>query len=170
MAFLNRCLFFQHIGVLALPLIVIKFLKFYLLTSTLALTAQFWLFSKMDGYFLLSALLGQRNLQSDTYNWLKFKIGKLSSFDPPASGMKFIYVYTLISLIWGSLFISQFLVINLPIKLRLLWESILKISGGITETPIDFADGVAVIASQAIDLSLLIYAYWRDTIPNWRRT
>ncbi|MBI1879442.1 MAG: hypothetical protein HYR94_14695, partial [Chloroflexi bacterium] len=84
-------LFFQHIGWLLWPDLAIKFLKFYLLTSTLSLLTQFWLFSKMDGYFLLSALLGQRNLQADTYQWLKSKLRQTSRFDPPAGGMKFIY-------------------------------------------------------------------------------
>ena len=50
-------LVFNHLGLLAWPLIVIQFLKFYLLVGTMGLTAQFWLFSKIDGYFLLSALL-----------------------------------------------------------------------------------------------------------------
>jgi hypothetical protein len=163
-------LFLLHSGVLLWPLVAVKFLRFYLLVSTLALTAQFWLFSKMDGYFLLSALLGQRNLQADTYQWLKSKLGRLSGFDPPAGGMKFIYLYTLITLVGGGLFLGQFLLVQFPIKLRLLWESLLKISYGLAAAPLDFGDGIAVLTSQAIDLGLLFYAYWRDTWPSWRQS
>jgi hypothetical protein len=161
-------LFFHHIGLLQWPTLVIKFLKFYLLLSTISLAAQFWLFSKMDGYFLISALLGQRNLQADTYQWLKSKIRKINQFDPPASGMKFVYLYALITIIGGGLFMGQFLAVQLPIKLRLLWESFLKMSQGVTLAPLDFGDGLAVVTSQAIDLGLLLYAYWRDTLPSWR--
>ena len=31
-----------------------------------------------------------------------------------------------------------------------------------------FADGIAVLTSQMIFWGLLTYAYWRDTLPNWR--
>jgi hypothetical protein len=161
-------LYFQLVGTLPWPPLLIKFLKFYLLTSTLSLAAQFWLFSRMDGYFLVSALLGQRNLQADTYHWLKSKFRKKSRFDPPAGGMKFIYTYALITMVGGGLFLGQFLLVQLPIKLRLIWESIIKISYGGPAVPLDFADGLAVLTSQAIDLSLLVYAYWRDTLPSWR--
>lgn len=154
-------LFFQHIGLLLWPVLIVKFLKFYLLTSTLSLAAQFWLFSKMDGYFLVSALLGQRNLQADTYQWLKSLLHRAGRFDPPAAGMKFIYLYALITIIGGGLFMGQFLAVQLPIKLRLLWESLLKIGGGVTIAPLEFGDGVAVLTSQVIDLGLLFYAYWR---------
>ncbi len=160
-------LFFHQAGLLLWPALVIEFLKFYLLISTLSLAAQFWLFSKMDGYFLLSALFGQRNLQADTYRWLKSKLSRLARFDPPPDGMKFIYLYALITLVGGGLFMGQFLLVQLPIKLRLIWESLLKIGGGIA-TPLDFGDGVAVLTSQAIDLSLLLYAYWRESLPGWR--
>lgn len=159
-------LFFNHLGWLLWPDLAIKFLKFYLLTSTLSLLMQFWLFSQMDGYFLVSALLGQRNLQADTYHWLKSKLRKTSRFDPPAGGMKFIYLYTLITVVGGGLFLGQFLLIQLPIKLRLLWESLLKVSGGATIAPLEFGDGVAVLTSLVIDLVLLLYAYWRETRPS----
>ena len=136
----------------------------------MALTAQFWLFSRMDGYFLLSALLGQRNLQSDTFSWLKFKVKRLRSFDPPSGGMKFIYIYALITLIWGGLFLGQYIFINLHIQLQLFWQSLLKIGSSSAAAPLEFADGVAVVTSQLIFWGLLIYAYWRDTIPSWQRT
>jgi hypothetical protein len=163
-------LFLLYRGVLLWPVVAVKFLRSYLLASTLALVAQFWLFSKMDGYFLLSALLGQRNLQADTYQWLKSKLGRLNRFDPPAGGMKFIYLYALITVVGGGLFLGQFLLIQFPIKLRLLWESILKISSGFAAAPLDFGDGIAVLTSQAIDLGLLLYVYWRDTWPSWRQS
>ncbi len=162
-------LFFEVTGFLTLPDLVTKLLRFYVLTSALAITAQFWLFSKMDGYFLLSALLGQRNLQGDTYGWLKSKVARRRTFHPPVSGMKFIYIYALIMLLWGGLFVGQFLLVNLPIKLQLLWESWLKVLTGPEASALDFADGVAVFVSQMIFWGLLLYAYWRDTIPNWRR-
>jgi hypothetical protein len=95
----------------------------------MGLTAQFWLFSRMDGYFLLSSLLGQRNLQADTYDWLKSKFKRTKSFDVPAAGMTFIYIYAVITLIGGGLFLGQFLLIELPIKLQLLWQSYLKLTG-----------------------------------------
>lgn len=163
-------LFFQHIGWLLWPDLAVKFLKFYLLTSTLSLLAQFWLFSQMDGYFLFSALLGQRNLQADTYHWLKSRLRKGIKFDPPAGGMKFIYLYLLITVLGGGLFMGEFFLVQLPIKLRLLWESLLKISIGVTGAPLEFGDGLAVITSQIIDLSLLLYAYWREGPPGWRRS
>jgi hypothetical protein len=161
-------LFLGKAGFLALPPQATGLLKFYILFVTMALASQFWLFSKMDGYFLVSALLGQRNLQSDTYGWLKSKVIKARTFDPPASGMKFIYIFALITIVWGGLFMAQFLLISLPIKLQLIWESLLKISRGAEVAPIDFYDGVGVFASQVIFYGLLAYAYLRDTLPNWR--
>ncbi len=161
-------LYLAHAGFWAMPAWVAGLLKFHLLTATMALAAQFWLFSKMDGYFLLSALLGQRNLQGDTYAWLKSRL-KRRPFDPPASGMKFIYLYALVSLVWGGLFVGQFLLVDLPIKLQLLWVSLLKVAGGTAQSPLELADGVAVITSQGIYWGLLLYAYLRDTLPNWRR-
>lgn len=163
-------LFSQQLGWLFLPGLAIKFLKFYLLTSTLALVTQFWLFAKMDGYFLLSALWGQRNLQADTYQWLKSKLRKTGRFTPPAGGMKFIYLYALITVLGGGLFMGQFFLVQLPIKLRLLWESLLKIGGGAAVAPLEFGDGLAVLVSQAIDLSLLLYAYWREHLPSGRQS
>jgi hypothetical protein len=77
-------------------------------------------------------------------------------------------LYALITLVGGGLFLGQFLLVQLPIKFRLIWESILKIGFGMAAAPLEFADGVAVITSQAIDFSLLLYAYWRDTLPEWR--
>lgn len=153
----------------ALPLLIVKLLKFHILASTMGLAAQFWLFSQMDGYFLLSALFGQRNLQADTFHWLKSKMSRSSRFDPPASGMKYIYGYALITLLWGGLFMSQFLLVDLPIKLQLLWTSWLRLSGESSLAPLEFADGLAVLVSQGIYWGLLLYAYWRDTLPGWRR-
>ncbi len=157
-------LYFQQEGLLHWPELAVKFLKFYLLTSTLSLTAQFWLFSQMDGYFLFSALLGQRNLQADTYNWLKSKLGRITRFDPPAGGMKFIYLYAMITVVGGGVFLGQFLLVQLPIKLRLLWEAWLNVRSGISAAPLEFGDGLAVLTSQALDLSLLLYAYWRENL------
>lgn len=163
-------LYFQQTGLLLWPELAVRFLKFYLLTSTLGLTAQFWLFSKMDGYFLFSALLGQRNLQADTYAWLKAKLRRLPRFDPPAGGMKFIYLYALITVVGGGLFLGQFLLVQLPIKLRLLWEAWLNVSSGISAAPLEFGDGLAVLTSQALDLGLLTYAYWRENLFGGRHS
>lgn len=163
-------LFFGGMGWLPLPWIAVKLLKFYVLLITMALVSQFWLFSKMDGYFLVSAWLGQRNLQSDTYAWIKSKFIKRGGFDLPAGGMKFIYLYALITIVWGGLFLGQFLLIHLPIKVQLIWESFLKIWRYGQVTPVELADGAAVFASQVIYYGLLIYAYFRDTLPRWRRS
>lgn len=159
-------LYFQTIGWLTWPPVTMKFLKFLVLSITIGLTAQFWLFSKMDGYFLLSALFGQRNLQSDSYHWLTATVRR-RPYQPPASGMIFIYLYAAIAVVWGGLFMAQFLVVNLPIKLRLIWESLLKVAAG-TAVSLNFADGIAVLTSQTIDLTLLVYAYWRDKWSGWR--
>jgi hypothetical protein len=162
-------LFLAKIGWLILPLLLVRFLKFYVLAATMSLVGQFWLFSRMDGYFLLSALLGQRNLQGDTFQWFKSKIRRAVRFEPPASGMNFIYIYALIVLLGGGLFLGQFLLIELPIKLHLIWESLLKLGPGGRAAPLDFADGVAVLTSQVIYLVLMIYVYWRDTIPGLKQ-
>jgi putative peptide zinc metalloprotease protein len=161
-------LYFNLSGVVGLPVLMVRLLKFYLLTSTMALIAQFWLFSKMDGYFLLSTLFGQRNLQGDSFNWLKSNIARAGQFDPPRNGMRFIYLYVFITVFWGGLFMGQFLLVDLPIKLQLLWESMVKVWGGSQLASLNFADGVAVLTSQTIFWGLLAYAYWRDTVPNWR--
>lgn len=161
-------LYFERNGWLALPWLATRLLKFYILLITMALTAQFWLFSKMDGYFLVSALLGQRNLQLDTYAWLKFKLTRTGTFDPPAGGVKLIHIYALITVFWGGLFMAQFLLVSLPIKMQLIWESLVKIWHGPEVAPIDFYDGVGVLASQVIYYGLLLYAYMRDTLPSWR--
>jgi hypothetical protein len=162
-------LYFERTGWLVLPWLATKLLKFYVLFITMALAAQFWLFAKMDGYFLMSALLGQRNLQSDTHAWLKSKVTRTSTFDPPAGGMRFIYMYALITVLWGSLFMGQFLLVSLPIKVQLIWGSLLKVWHHTQASPADFADGVAVFVSQVLYYGLLLYAYWRDTLPRWRR-
>ena len=52
--------------------------------------------------------------------------------------------------------------------LQLIWQSLLKIWGSAEAGPTDFADGVAVLSSQVLYYGLLIHAYWRDTLPNWR--
>jgi hypothetical protein len=162
-------LYFGRTGWLALPWLATSLLKFYVLFITMALAAQFWLFSRMDGYFLVSSLLGQRNLQSDTYSWLKSKVIKARAYDPPAGGMKFIYLFALITAFWGGLFMAQFLLVSLPIKFQLIWESLLKVLNGAQVAPIEFHDGVGVLASQALFYGLLLYAYVRETLPNWRR-
>ena len=156
-------LYFDKSGWLALSWLVTRLLKFYILFVTMALAAQFWLFSKMDGYFLISSLLGQRNLQSDTFNWLKSSLFKGIAFDPPAGGMKFVYIYALITVFWGGLFMVQFLLVSLPIKLQLIWESLIKVWNGAAVAPIDFYDGVGVLVSQVIFYGLLLYAYVRNT-------
>ncbi len=161
-------LYFNKIGILVLPWLAVKILKFYLLLITMGITSQFWLFSKMDGYFLLSSLLGQRNLQSDTYQWLKSKVSKAASFVPPVSGMKFIYIYTVVAVLWGGLFMARFLSVDLMIKLQLLWDSFSKIIHQSSVSSTEFADGVGVFLSQVLYWSLLIYAYWRDPLSNWR--
>jgi putative peptide zinc metalloprotease protein len=161
-------LFFEKMGYVALPLLFIQFLKFNLLSATIGVTTQFWLFSRMDGYFLLSALLGQRNLQADTYSWLRSKVSKVKEFTPPAAGMKYIYIYLVITLIGGGFIVGSFLLVTLPIQLQLLWQSFLKI-GDPSVGPVAYADGVAVVASQLINYSLLLYAYWREALPEWGR-
>jgi hypothetical protein len=163
-------LYFARMGWLALPWLATSLLKFYVLFITMALAAQFWLFSRMDGYFLVSSLLGQRNLQSDTYDWLKSRLFKAKAYDPPAGGMKFIYIYAVMTAFWGGLFMAQFLLVSLPIKLQLIWESLLKVLNGAQVAPIEFYDGLGVLASQLIFYGLLLYAYMRDTLPNWRRS
>jgi hypothetical protein len=159
-------LYFERNGWLTLPWLVPKLLKFYVLFVTTALAAQFWLFSRMDGYFLVSALLGQRNLQSDTFAWLKSKVTQLGTFEPPAIGMKFIYIYALITVFWGGLFMAQFLLVGLPIKVQLIWDSLVKVRAGAEAAPMDFYDGMTVLASQVIYYGLLFYAYVRDTLPS----
>lgn len=161
-------LFAGKVGYVVLPLIFIKFLKFNLLSATIGVTTQFWLFSKMDGYFLLSALFGQRNLQADTYNWVKSRLSGVKKFTPPAVGMKFIYTYFFITLLGGGFIVGSFLLVTLPIKLHLLWDSFLKI-GDASVGPLGQADGVAVVTSQLLNYSLLLYVYWRDTWPDWQQ-
>jgi putative peptide zinc metalloprotease protein len=158
-------LYFEKAGWLVLPWLAIKLLKFYVLFITMALAAQFWLFSRMDGYFLVSSLLGQRNLQSDTFAWLKSRFLRRGRFEAPASGMKIIYMYTLITLIWGGLFMGQFLLISLPIKIELIWESFLKVWRYAGAGSVNFYDGAAVMASQAILNGLLMYAHVRGRFP-----
>jgi hypothetical protein len=155
-------LFFAKLGWLGLPWVAVKLLKFYVLFITMALAAQFWLFSKMDGYFLVSALLGQRNLQGDTHAWLKSKLLKRGRFEPPAGGMKFIYVYALITIVWGGLFMAQFLLVSLPIKLELIREAWLRAWSGGAGPAAQVADGLAVLASQVIYYGLLGYVYLRE--------
>jgi putative peptide zinc metalloprotease protein len=162
-------LYFDKIGWLALPWLAIKLLKFYVLFITMALAAQFWLFSRMDGYFLVSALLGQRNLQSDTRAWLKSKLLRRGGFETPASGKSFIYMYGLITMIWGGLFMSQFLLVSLPIKIELIWESFSKIWRYASTSALDFYDGAAVFASQVIFYGLLLYAHIREHYSRWRQ-
>ena len=163
-------LFFTKIGWLALPWLATSLLKFFVLYITMALVAQFWLFSKMDGYFLVSALLGQRNLQSDTYNWLKAKLFKKRTFEAPAGGKKFIYLFALITVVWGGLFMGRFLLIDLPIKLELVWASLVKVSSGAEAAPIEFYDGLGVFASQVLFYGLLVYAHLRGSLTGrWRR-
>jgi hypothetical protein len=162
-------LYFDKSGWLTLPWLVPPLLKFYVLFLAMALAAQFWLFSKMDGYFLVSALMGQRNLQSDTYDWLKSRVIKRHAFVPPAEGMKFIYIFALITVFWGGLFMAQFLLVSLPIKLQLIWESLLNVLNAAEVAPINFYDGLGVLASQVIFYGLLVYSYTRNTIPNLRR-
>jgi hypothetical protein len=162
-------LFLERSGALALPLLATRGLKFIVLFITMALTSQFWLFSKMDGYFLVSALLGQRNLQLDTYDWLKSKVIKARKFDPPAGGMRFVYIYALITIFWGGLFMAQFLLVSLPIKLQLIWESLLQVWNGAEAAPIEFYNGVGVLASQAIFYGLLLYTYVRTALPTGKR-
>jgi hypothetical protein len=162
-------LYFDKNGWLALPWLAIRLLKYFVLIMSMALASQFWFFSRMDGYFLVSALLGQRNLQSDTCNWLKSKINKWVSFDPPAAGMKFVYIYALITIVWGGLFMAQFLLVGLPIKLQLIWGALLKVWNGAEMAPIEFYDGAGVLASQFIFYSLLLYAHVRGALPNWRQ-
>jgi hypothetical protein len=106
-------------------------------------------------------LLGQRNLQSDTSGWLKSKVIKGKKFDPPADGMKFIYIFALITVLWGGLFMAQFLLVSLPIKLQLIWESLLKVWNGADVASVDFYDGIGVLTSQVIFYSLLLYAHMR---------
>jgi hypothetical protein len=161
-------LYFEKAGWFALPWLAIKLLQFYVLFITMALAAQFWLFSRMDGYFLVSSLLGQRNLQSDTFDWLKSKLLKRGHFQAPASGMKFIHIYALITLIWGSFFMGQFLLISLPIKMELVWESFVKIWRHAGMGSVDVYDGAAVLASQVIFYGLLLYAHVRVRFPGRR--
>jgi putative peptide zinc metalloprotease protein len=162
-------LYFDKIGWLALPWLATSLLKFYVLFITMALAAQFWLFSKMDGYFLVSALLGQRNLQSDTYAWLKSKLLGRARFETPADGMRFIYAYGLITIIWGGLFMSQFLLVSLPIKVELIWESFSRIWRYAGTGSLDFYDGAAVFASQVVFYGLLLYAHTRERYSRWRQ-
>jgi len=163
-------LFFQSLNLIALSSLTINFLEHLLLIIVLAATAQFRLFSRMDGYFIFSSLFGQRNLQADTYQWVKSKFYKAVSFTPPTNGMKFVYIYAVITIIWGGFFVGEFLLIRLPIKFRLIWESFVKINSGSTISTLDFADGVTVLASQIIYFGLLFYVYFRETIPNWRKS
>ena len=158
-------LYFAGVGLLSLSLGATKLLKFYVLLITMALTSQFWFFSKMDGYFLVSALLGQRNLQTDTYHWLKSKVVRSSPFDPPSSGMKFIYIYALITIFWGGLFMGQFLLVSLPIKIQLIWDSFIRILNHGDISRLEFYDALGVFASQVIYYGLLIYVYLRDISP-----
>lgn len=150
-------------GLLMLPPLLIGFLKYLLLTGTMALTSQFLLFSKMDGYFLLSSLLGQRNLQADTLAWFKSKIGWSKQFRPSTGGVTVIYIYAGLMVVWGGLFMGQVAFVDIPIRLRLIWESLLKLMTG-SEQPLDFADGVGTITSQGIDIMLLIYVYLRGRL------
>ncbi|GAB4424174.1 MAG: hypothetical protein Kow0031_03020 [Anaerolineae bacterium] len=160
-------LHFHIMGLVTLPPLVEKFFKFNLLSATIGVTTQFWLFSRMDGYFLLSALLGQRNLQADTRAWVKSGLTRTGAFVRPQDGMKFIYIYLLITVLGGGLVLGSFLLVTLPVNLQLLWVSYLKI-GNSASGPLAYADGVAVIASQIITYGLLGYAYWRETWPKWQ--
>jgi hypothetical protein len=155
-------LFFAKLGWLGLPWVAVKLLKFYVLFVCMALAAQVWLFAKMDGYFLVSAVLGQRNLQADTHAWLKSRLLKRGRFEPPAAGMRFIYLYALITVVWGGLFMAQFLLVNLPIKVQLIWQAAQQVWPGGAGPAAQVADGLAVLASQAIYYGLLAYVYVRE--------
>ena len=154
-------LFLDRWGWMQLPALALAFLRYYLLKNTLALVAQFWLFSRMDGYFLLSALLGQRNLQADTFTWLKSKFNRHIKFIQPAGGMKFIYLYAAISVLGGGFVLGQFFLYSVPIRVQLIWDSWLKVTAA-APSSLDYADGVAALISQGLYGVLLVYAHWRD--------
>ena len=156
-------------GWLALPGVTIGIIKFQLLIMTMGLTSQFWLFSRMDGYFLLSSLFGQRNLQADTFTWLRSLVDRRVKFTPPAGGMKYIYLYALIAIGWGGAFMIQYLTINLPVKVQLIWHSWLKIVNGANIPAIDFADGLGVFISQVLYWGLLLYTHTKETLPKLTR-
>ena len=154
-------LFLDRWGWVQLPALVLAFLRYYLLKNTLALVAQFWLFSRMDGYFLLSALLGQRNLQADTFTWLKSKFNQRLKFTPPAGGMKFIYLYAVISVLGCGFVLGQFFLDSVPIRVQLIWDSWQKVTAA-APSSLDYADGIAALVSQGLYAVLLVYAHWRD--------
>ncbi|MEI2607700.1 MAG: hypothetical protein V9G20_03600 [Candidatus Promineifilaceae bacterium] len=154
-------LFLDRWGWVQLPALALAFLRYYLLKNTLALVAQFWLFSRMDGYFLLSALLGQRNLQADTFTWFKSKFNHRIKFEPPAGGMKFVYLYAVISVLGGGFVLSQFFLYSVPIRVQLIWDSWQKVTAA-APSSLDYADGVAALVSQGLYVGLLVYAHWRD--------
>ncbi len=158
-------LYAVQMGVLVLPIVVVSIIKFYLLVLTMGVTSQFWLFSRMDGYYLLSAIFGQRNLQADTFTWLRSLVDRRVKFTPPAGGMKYIYLYALIAIGWGGAFMIQFLTINLPVKIQLVWHSWLKVINGANIPAIDFADGLGVFVGQVLYWGLLLYAHVREAIP-----
>jgi hypothetical protein len=115
----------------------------------------------MDGYFLFSSLFKQRNLQADTYAWLGTRFNGRQSFDPPREGMKYIYIYSIITLVFGGLFMAQYMLVQLPIRIQLIWDSLMRTISYPT-TSFEFADGVAVLTGQLIYLGLLMYAYWQE--------
>lgn len=156
-------------GWIMLPGMAIGIIKFQLLIMTMGVTSQFWLFSRMDGYFLLSSLFGQRNLQADTFTWLRSLVDRRVKFTPPAAGMKYIYLYALIAIGWGGAFMLQYLTINLPIKVQLIWHSWLKVIHGANIPAIDFADGLGVFISQVVYWGLLLYAHTKETLPKLTR-
>ena len=148
-------LFLNRWGWVQLPDLALAFLRYYLLKNTLALVAQFWLFSRMDGYFLLSALLGQRNLQGDTFTWVKSKFNRRIKFTPPAGGMKFIYLYAIISVLGGGFVLGQFFLYAVPIRVQLIWDSWVKVAAA-APSSLDYADGMAALVSQGLYVLLLV--------------
>lgn len=150
----------QQLGLLTLSAVFAGWLRAFLLTGLLAFLAQFWVFSKMDGYYLLSALFGQRNLQADTYAWLRARLLHRGEFEPPAQGMRFIYGYAILTIIGGGLFFGELILYSIPIGWHMFWEAMRNVM----QVPSQLAriDGIATLTGQSIVLGLLLYIYIRE--------
>lgn len=155
-------LWLSDLGLVPRVELIYAFGKFLVLVLSFGIIWQFLFFVRTDIYYVVSNLLGCRNLYNDSWNLilntLPSSLGlRTRSVEIPTEELRIIKLYAPFMLIATVMSISAFTLFGLPILFQIFLEAIQTLSLGYKANLLDFVEGLLLTCLTSLHIVGFVY-------------
>jgi putative peptide zinc metalloprotease protein len=155
-------LWLSDLGLIPRVELIHAFGKFLVLVLSFGIIWQFLFFVRTDIYYVVSNLLGCRNLYNDSWNLILNTLSsslrlRTRSFEIPTKELRIIKLYAPFMLIATVMSISAFTLFGLPILFQIFLEAIQILSLGYKANLLNFVEGLLLTCLTSLHIIGFVY-------------